>query len=153
MTEKSAVMERLQKEAAEAADRLSLGDGAGDPAGGRAEERSCLPWELSEDLWQCILLCRGDVYSTSGRGKDRVGAVEFTYDVKRSNRTGELTDELVIDRKENSKTITRSTVELALVNGLQEQARMGRVKGPKKLKVFGASYLYSLFLAWGVINS
>lgn len=56
---------------------------------------------------------------TSGRGT-RPG-VTFTYSIKKSNRTGRETDELLISRKENSKTITRSTVEMAFENALEIQ--------------------------------
>ncbi len=101
-------------------------------------------------LWECIAIFQGYAFMTSGRsGK---GAVRFKYYLKVSKRTGEVTDELIIDRKENSKSITRSTVEMAFVNALKEQAAAGYVKGPKKLKVFGASYLYAMFLRFGVIR-
>ncbi len=104
-----------------------------------------------DPLWNCIMLFQGYRFKTSGRnGK---GAVSFTYQFKESKRTGELTDEIVIDRKENSKTITRSTVEVALINALNEQENCGCVRGPKKLGCFGASYLYSMFLRFGLITS
>ena len=74
------------------------------------------------------------------------------YFIKKSNRTGKETDELLISRKENSKTITRSTVEMAFENALEIQSTEGYVKGPKRLKVFGASYLYAVFLEWGLIS-
>lgn len=105
------------------------------------------PWK--DLLWECITLFQNVSFTTSGRGS-RPG-IEFTYQLKISNRTGKTTDEMIVDRKENSKSITRSTVELGFANALVEQAAMGFVKGPKKLKVFGSSYLYVIFLKWGVI--
>lgn len=102
-------------------------------------------------LWNCITLFQNTSFTTSGRGS-RPG-IEFTYKLKISSRTGEATDEMIVDRRENSKTITRSTVELGFANALAEQAAMGFVKGPKKLKVFGSSYLYVIFLRWGIISN
>ena len=105
---------------------------------------------VMDQLWECIAIFQGYAFMTSGRsGK---GAVRFKYYFKGSKRTGEVTDELIIDRKENSKTITRSTVEMAFVNAMNEQATVGYVKGLKKLKVFGASYLYAMFLRFGIIK-
>ena len=57
------------------------------------------------------------------------------------------TDELVVSRKEQSKTITRSTVNMAFENAVAVQKEEGCVKGPKRLKVFGASYLYAIFVS------
>ena len=54
--------------------------------------------------------------------------------------------EIKISRKE--KTITRATVEVALRKALALKV----VDGPKKLGVFGASYLYPLFLYFGIIT-
>ena len=52
------------------------------------------------------------------------------------------------------KSISRSTVELALKNALEEQERAGFVSGPRKLNTPGAhSYLYALFLRFGVITA
>ena len=56
--------------------------------------------------------------------------------------------QLVIDRKE--KTITRNTVLLAYQKALEIQESERCVSGPKKLGVFGASYLYPVFLALGI---
>ena len=54
--------------------------------------------------------------------------------------------ELFISRKE--KSITQSTVVMAFHKALDME---GKVKGPKKLGRFGASYLYPLFIKLGVI--
>lgn len=58
---------------------------------------------------------------------------------------------MFVDRKD--KSITRATVELAFRTALEVQRAEGRVSGPKKLKTFGASYLYPIFLAFGIICS
>lgn len=100
-------------------------------------------------LWECLVLHQGMPFHTSGRsGK---GCLEFSYTIN-IGRNGEPTDELVVDRKEKSKSITRSTVNLAFANALEVQEREGMVKGPKRLRTFGASYLYPVFLSWGVIR-
>ncbi len=52
-----------------------------------------------------------------------------------------------VDRK--NKSITRSSVEIAYQKVLELE---GIVTGPKKLGVFGASYLYPVFIRIGVIR-
>lgn len=103
-----------------------------------------------EELWNCITLFQGYWFKTSGRNGN--GAVSFAYSIKKSSRTGNLTDEIIINRKENSKSITRSTVELAFKNAIRIMDEEGYVKGPKKLGCFGASYLYSIFIRFGIIT-
>ena len=53
----------------------------------------------------------------------------------------------------HDKSISRSTVELALKNALEEQEYAGYVSEPKKLKVSGAaSYLYVMFIRFDLIR-
>ena len=68
--------------------------------------------------------------------------LEFTYHI-----TG---NELFIDRKE--KSITRSTVNMAYRRARELMREEGKVKGPKKLETFGASYLYPVFLELGICS-
>lgn len=96
--------------------------------------------ETDEQIWQMIVDHAGETFRTA-RG------LEFTYTIKR-NRAGELLGEMVIDRKE--KTITRNTVLLAYEMARQLMESEGRVSGTKKLGVFGASYLYPVFLELGI---
>lgn len=63
-------------------------------------------------------------------------------------KMGKPLGELVIDRKE--KTITRNMVLLAYEKALELMETEGYVSGPKKLGVFGASYLYPVFLELGI---
>ena len=102
-------------------------------------------------LWDALVISQGEKFTTAGRGNKRAG-VDFTYEIKISNKTGMPTDELVISRKEQSKTITRSTVNMAFENAVAVQKEEGCVKGPKRLNVFGASYLYAIFVSWGIIT-
>lgn len=96
--------------------------------------------QRDEYIWSLLLSHAGETFSTA-RG------LPFTYRQKIS-RTGEPLGELVIDRKE--KTITRNTVLLAYEKALELMETEGFVSGPKKLGVFGASYLYPVFLEMGI---
>jgi len=93
-----------------------------------------------ERLWTQITSLEGHRFVTA-RG------LEFSFFVKR-NKQGEMLGEIVFDRKE--KTITRATILLAYQNAIAIQKSDGCVSGPKKLGVFGASYLYPIFLQMGV---
>lgn len=89
---------------------------------------------LSVDtLWKVILLFEGYPFRTSKN-------LKFHYVVKGN--------EIFVNRKE--KSITKSTISLAF-----EKARgmEGIVDGPKKLGTFGASYLYPMFVRFGVIKN
>ena len=96
--------------------------------------------ERDEHIWSMVTVHCGETFFT-------VRGLPFTYHQKIS-RTGEALGELVIDRKE--KTITRNTVLLAYERALALMETEGCVSGPKKLGVFGASYLYPMFLELGV---
>ncbi len=89
------------------------------------------------DLWKCIVLFEGYGFKT-------VKGLKYKYIVKGG--------EIFVGRKESSKSITMSTVELAFQNALELMESVGAVTGPKKLGTLGASYLYSMFLRFGVIK-
>ena len=91
-------------------------------------------------IWNAILKHEDQTFCTA-RG------LEYTFHAK-TNRHVEQLGELVIDRKE--KTITRATVLMAYQKAKEVQAAEEKVSGPKKLGVFGASYLYPIFLALGI---
>lgn len=118
--------------------------------------------DVSEHLWNCICLFENYPFQTSGRGKDHSGATKFRYTVTRSTTAGGrhyagvdvpgYGNEIWIEGKE--KSISRSTVDLAYRNGRAEQESSGFVSGPRKLGVPGSrSYLYAMFLRFGVITS
>ncbi|MBR1472479.1 MAG: hypothetical protein IJ600_12675 [Lachnospiraceae bacterium] len=96
--------------------------------------------EKDEYIWNLLLAHAGETFHTA-RG------LSFVYHQKRG-RDGQPLGELVIDRKE--KTITRNTVLLAYGKALELMETAGCVSGPKKLGVFGASYLYPVFLELGI---
>ena len=86
----------------------------------------------AENLWRAIVAFQGYPFKTSK-------GLKFSYMVKGG--------EMLVDRKE--KSITRATVELAYQKALELG---GIVESSKKLGVFGASYLYPVFVRLGVIH-
>lgn len=99
----------------------------------------------AEYLWNAVLAFEGYPFHTAGRGK--TPGVKFSYQVKQS-KDGRPVGEIKVSRKE--KTITCATIELAY---RRAKAMGGVVTGPKKLGVFGASYLYPMLVRFGVIKS
>lgn len=55
---------------------------------------------------------------------------------------------MFVSRK--TKSITKASVDLALEKIIELS---GEVAGPKKLKCFGASYLYPIFIEMGLIKN
>ena len=120
-----------------------------------------LPDEL-DYLWKAVITFQLYPFKTSGRGKEHKNATKFRYTVTRSTGAGGrhyagidvpgYGNEIWIEGKE--KSISRSTVDLAYRNGRAEQESCGFVSGPRKLGVPGSrSYLYAMFLRFGVITS
>ncbi|MCC8150362.1 MAG: hypothetical protein LIO96_02605 [Lachnospiraceae bacterium] len=83
-------------------------------------------------LWKALQLFENVPFYTSKK-------LMFRYTLKGG--------EMFVDRK--SKSITRSSIEMAYKKSLEME---GKVSGPKKLGVFGASYLYPVFIRLGVIS-
>ena len=128
--------------------------------------QSSLQQDASMHLWHLILLNEGTTFKTAGRGS-RPG-IEFTHEFSRSSRAAgrhysgqsieDYGNELWIitlpDGERKKKSISRSTVDLAYRNAVEEQEREGFVSGPRKLGVPGVrSNLYAMFLPFGVISS
>lgn len=88
---------------------------------------------LETHLWETLKLFSGYSFMT-------VKGLRFHYTVNGN--------EILIDRKK--KSITRSSVNIALKETLEMN---GKVSGPKKLHVIGASYLYAIFLRFGLIKT
>lgn len=106
------------------------------------EERAAILKKLQEDgseetLWEAIVLFAGYPFQTYKK-------LEFQYTVSGG--------EIFIDRKQKSKSITKSTVLMAYTIAKRLMSEVGYVKGPKKLETFGASYLYPMFLRFGIIK-
>lgn len=110
----------------------------------------------SYNLWKTIVLFRSYPFVTSGRGT-RPGA-KFTYEVSTTGASGGrhydgepvegFRNELWIvqNGERREKSISRSSVDYALQIALAED-----VTGPKQLKIYGASYVYSLFKRFGLV--
>lgn len=86
-------------------------------------------------LWERLKENQGHEFFTSK-------GLSFTYEVRGS--------ELFVSRKQ--KSITRATVHMAYQKAKLLMEAEGYISGPKKLGVFGASYLYPIFLNIGVID-
>ena len=110
-------------------------------------------------LWKTVVAFQSYPFHTSGRGS-REG-VKFTYEVSKSTTAGGRRYEgeqvegygnemwIIKNGQRAEKSISRSTVDLALKN-----AREKEIKGPKALGIPGAgSYLYPMFVRFGVINN
>ena len=77
----------------------------------------------AENLWSVIVSLQGKVFYTSKK-------LPFTYTVKGG--------ELFTDRRDRS--VTRSTFERALEKIRSDPA----IKGPKRLNVYGAPYVWAI---------
>lgn len=98
----------------------------------RGEGDSCAA--LEDALWDVLVMLEGREFETAKH-------LNYSYSIKGY--------EIFVSRKD--KSITRSTVNLSLWNAMELQKAGLPVSGPKKLKTFGASYLYPIFQEIGVI--
>lgn len=123
-----------------------------------------------ECLWKAVIAFENFTFETVGRGRNHTGAVKFRYVVSRNPSAGgrhyagtavedygnELWIYLAKDVSEEhprTKSVSRSTVDLAYRNARNIQQCEGRVSGPRKLGVPGSrSYLYAMFLKFGIIT-
>lgn len=109
-------------------------------------------------LWKAVVAFQSYPFHTSGRGSRE--RVKFTYEVSQASGGGGrhysgdqvegFGNEMWIIKngQKSEKSISRSTVDLALKN-----AREKEIKGPKALGIPGAgSYLYPMFIRFGVIT-
>ena len=112
--------------------------------------------ELETILWDAVVAYQNQPLRT-------LSGLEFSYTVKHK-KNGDYSGELLVSRKETSKTLTRSSVMLAFHKVLEQievTEKDGTVlfappsyKGPKAIgQIFGISYIFSLFLALGLIKT
>lgn len=79
-----------------------------------------------------------------------VSGLPFTYSLK-VGRAGEFTKELFIDRRENSKSLSWSSVKIAFKRVLENPDTV--FSHPKAIgDIRGISYVYSLLWRFGVIT-
>ena len=113
------------------------------------------PEILERYLWDAVLAYQNYRFHT-------LSGLEFSYTVKRK-KNGEYSGELLVSRKETSKTLTRSSVLLAfhkvldqieiVKDGDQSKFIPPKYRGPKAIgQIFGISYIFSLFLEFGLIR-
>lgn len=106
-------------------------------------------------LWDAVLEHQGQTFHT-------LSGLEFSYTVKRK-KNGDYSGELLFSRKEASKTLTRSSVMLAFHKVLDQMQIVEEnstayfippeYRGPKSIgQIFGISYIFSLFLKFGLIR-
>ena len=112
--------------------------------------------ELDVLLWDAVVAYQNQPLRT-------LSGLEFSYTVKHK-KNGEYSGELLVSRKETSKTLTRSSMMLAFHKVLEQievTEKDGTVlfappsyKGPKAVgQIFGISYIFSLFLEIGLIKT
>lgn len=95
-----------------------------------------------ESLWDCLVAFQSVLLHTAS-------GLPFKYTIK-VGRSGEYTKELLVDRREESKTLAWSSVALAFMNAL---AYEGIVPKPKALgDIRGISYIYPIFYRFGLIQ-
>ena len=93
-----------------------------------------------ENFWDVVLAYAGIQFKT-------YSGLPFSYQIKKG-RNGEYTNELWIDRRENSKSLAWSSVLLALKNIKGEV-----VDRPKALgDIRGVTYIYGMFYRFGLID-
>ena len=73
----------------------------------------------------------------------------FSYEI-RKGRSGEYTKELWIDRRENSKSLAWSSVQMALGNVKEVGAVVDRPKALGDIR--GVTYIYGMFYRFGLID-
>lgn len=110
----------------------------------------------SVQLWRSVCLFAGYPFTTSGRGSKT--GTRFTYEVSPASTgggrryAGESVEGygnelwIIKNGEKAEKSISRSSVDYAL-----QIAQEGNVAGPKQLKIYGASYVYSLFRRFGLV--
>ena len=89
---------------------------------------------VADVLWDTIVVFQNYPFKT-------VKGLRYIYEIRGN--------EIFFDRK--SKSVTRSTVNIALEKVLKLKADNIEIMGPKKIGCFGASYLYPVFRRIGVI--
>ena len=93
-----------------------------------------------ENFWGVVLTYAGVKFKT-------YSGLPFSYEIKKG-RNGEYTKELWIDRREKSKSLSWSSIVLALGNIKGEV-----VSRPKALgDIRGVTYIYGMFYRFGMID-
>ena len=95
-----------------------------------------------DNLWQAVIAFQKYPFKT-------VTGKSFYYEVKKG-KNGAYNKELLVDRREKSKSLAWSSVRMAFENGLRS---CGEVKRPKALgDIRGVSYIYPMLWTFGLIH-
>ena len=93
-------------------------------------------------LWSAVIVFQGYPFRT-------VSGLPFTYNLK-TGRSGSYTKELLIDRRENSKSLSWSSVVLAFNCAMERTGQI--ITRPKELgDIRGISYIYPMLWRFGII--
>ena len=96
-----------------------------------------------ESLWSAVVAFQHYPFRT-------VSGLPFTYTLK-IGRTGSYTKELLIDRRENSKSLSWSSVALAFDCAMKRKEKV--ITRPKELgDIRGISYIYPMLWRFGIIE-
>lgn len=108
---------------------------------------------LDELLWQAIIELQGCTLRTAS-------GLFFDYSV-RQKKNGEYSGEVLVSRKEESRSRIKSSILLTFHRGLGEMQPSEdgqdfiplKYPGPKSIgQIFGISYIYSIFWKLGIIR-
>lgn len=104
------------------------------------------PPSSEPDLWNAIITHQFTLFYTAS-------GLPFTYAIK-IGKKGQLTKELLIDRREQSKTLTWSSIRVAFNKVLiDREAGVRCYPKPKAIgDIRGISYIYPLFWKFGIIE-
>lgn len=102
--------------------------------------------DAEDALWQAVIAYQDYPFHTSS-------GLPFSYTV-RQKKNGEYSGELLVSRKESSKTLTKSSMLLALQRVREHSSPEPPLyAGPKTIgQIFGISYIYNLFWKWKLIR-
>lgn len=112
----------------------------------RLQEQISAGGDAEDALWQAVIAYQDYPFRTSS-------GLPFSYTV-RQKKNGEYSGELLVSRKESSKTLTKSSMLLALQRVREHSDQEPPLyAGPKAIgQIFGISYIYSLFWKWNLIR-
>ncbi len=105
------------------------------------------PFTSEYDLWSLIISRQAHPFYTAS-------GLLFTYTIK-IGKKGQLTKELIIDRREQSKTLTWSSIRVAFEKVMRDKEAGKGVFYPKPKAIGdirGISYIYPLFWKFGIIE-
>ena len=110
----------------------------------RKEALERLQKEVNTDLlWNAIIVFQNYPFHT-------YSGLPFSYTIK-VGRNGKLNKELLINRRDKSKSLTWSSIVIALDKALNQKGNI--ISRPKEIgDIRGISYIYPIFYRLGLID-